>query len=102
MTETQGIDLIWWITAVDLPALGGLLWLILRVRKENEEIVDRLRSGVEAASVQMREALAAYKLEVAKTYASITTLREMEQRLTDHLLRIEGKLDVARAEGVGR
>lgn len=102
MTESQGIDLVWWITVVDLPAMGGLLWLILRVRGEAEEATDRLRSGMEATSVQMREALAAYKLEVAKTYASITTLREVEQRLTSHLLRIEGKLDGARTEGVAR
>ena len=41
----------------------------------------------------MRESLAAYKLEVAKTYVSFATLKDVEQRLTDHLLRIETKLD---------
>ncbi|MFC7332462.1 hypothetical protein [Rhodocista pekingensis] len=97
MTDTTGLDLAWWITAIDLPALGGLFWLILKVRKDADAALERARAGIDATSVQMREALAAYKLEVAKTYASLGTLREVEQRLTDHLLRIEAKLDGARA-----
>lgn len=86
-------DLIWWITAIDLPALGGLFWLIWRTRKESEHAVSRLREVVEARNAQMREALAAFKLEVAKSYASIGDLKDVEGRLVSHLLRIEAKLD---------
>ena len=86
-------DLMWWITAVDLPALGGLFWLIWRTRRESDGAVRRLRDTVDARNAQMREALAAFKLEVAKNYASITDLKELETRLVGHLLRIEAKLD---------
>ncbi|HYI71659.1 MAG TPA: hypothetical protein VEX87_18010 [Skermanella sp.] len=43
----------------------------------------------------MRESLSAYKLEVAKTYVSVGYLKDIERRLTDHLLRIDAKLDGA-------
>jgi hypothetical protein len=86
-------DLTWWITAVDLPCLGGLFWLIWRTRREQGDALQHLRDIVDARNAQLREALAAFKLEVAKSYASITDLRELEARLVGHLLRIEAKLD---------
>src|SRR3569833_956685 len=30
-------DLAWWVTAVDLPCLGGLIWLIWRTRREQAD-----------------------------------------------------------------
>jgi hypothetical protein len=86
-------DLIWWATAIDLPALGGLFRLMRRAQKEQEEAIRHLRDVFDARNAQLREALAAFKLEVAKGYASITDLRELEARLVGHLLRIEAKLD---------
>jgi hypothetical protein len=96
-------DLAWWITAFDLPAMAGLFWLIWRTRAESESAVADLQSQLEKRSDQLREALAAFKLEVAKTYASQTDLRELEGRLTSHLLRIESKLDATalKAEALG-
>jgi len=47
----------------------------------------------------VREALSSYKLEVAKTYVSFELLKDVETRLTDHLLRIEHKLEIATGEG---
>ncbi len=91
MHET--VDLVWWITAVELPVMGGLFWLIVRLRKDAHDAVENLRLRAEAASAQVRESLAAYKLEVAKTYVSVGTLKDVEKRLTDHLLRIEHKLE---------
>lgn len=70
-------ELAWWVTAVELPALAGLFWLVQRTR----------------------EALADYKLEVARTYASLAHLKDVEVRLTEHLLRIEAKLDHVAARG---
>jgi hypothetical protein len=49
----------------------------------------------------LRDNLAAYKLEVAKNYASITYLKEVERRLTGHLIRIEDKLDNHRPNAGG-
>jgi len=100
MHET--LDVVWWITAVELPVMGGLFWLIVRLRKEAHDAVEALRLRAETAGAQVRESLAAYKLEVAKTYVSVSTLKDVEKRLTDHLLRIEHKVERACAEGGAR
>jgi hypothetical protein len=68
----------------------ALLW---RTRRECDTALRRLREIVDARSAQMREALSSFKLEVAKGYASITDMKELETRLVSHLLRIEAKLD---------
>ena len=87
------LDLIWWITAVELPSLAGLFWFIWRTRHDLEDVVNDARHETETGLSFMREGLSAYKLEVAKSYASIPYLKEVERRLTRHLLRIENKLD---------
>jgi hypothetical protein len=87
-------DLAWWITVFDLPAMAGLFWLIWRTRQDSEDAVDDLQTQLDHRSDQLREALNAFKLEVAKTYASQNDLRDLEARLVSHLLRIESKLDV--------
>ncbi|NCC21911.1 MAG: hypothetical protein EOM26_05535 [Alphaproteobacteria bacterium] len=86
-------DLIWWITVVDLPAMAGLLLLVWRTRKEAEDGARAVREVMEARSSQLREGLSAFKLEVAKNYASHADLKELENRLVGHLLRIEAKPD---------
>ncbi|MGE5515312.1 MAG: hypothetical protein ACM31D_05770 [Bacteroidota bacterium] len=97
--EHLGLDLSWWVTAVELPVLGGLFVLIWRGRTEADDRMDEIDHKVDVAGSQLREALAAYKLEVAKTYATTGTLRDVERRLTEHLVRIEAKLDAV--GGVG-
>ena len=87
------LDWVGWIALVDLPALAGLLMLIWRTRHDGEQAVDEIRILLEKRSDQFRDALAAFKLEVAKTYASQTDLKALEDRLVSHLLRIETKLD---------
>jgi len=94
MQET--LDPLWWVTAVELPVLGGLLLMILRTRRDGEVALEALRQRLDAAQAQVREALSAYKLEVAKCYVGVDTLRALEQRLTDHLLRIEAKVELNR------
>lgn len=102
MNPTPALDLIWWITAIELPALGGLFWLIQQTRKETDQALEPLRRGLETSGVQLRESLSAYKLEVAKSYASVADVKALEDRLTGHLLRIETKLDGRLVEGAGR
>ena len=75
-------DLMWWITAVELPAIAGLFLLIWRSRRELESSIGKTTRD-----------LSEFKLDVAKNYASQAALKETEQRLTDHLVRIEHKLD---------
>lgn len=86
-------DLAWWITVIDLPALTGLFALNWRTRRDSEQGMRRLREIIDTRNSQLRDALASFKLEVAKSYASITDMRELEGRLVGHLLRIEAKLD---------
>lgn len=86
-------DLAWWITAFDLPALAGLFWMNWKARRDFQSESQMLRERLDARHSQMREALAAFKLEVAKTYASHSDLKDLETRLTAHLLRIESKLE---------
>ena len=96
-------DLVWWITVIDLPALAGLLGLIWRTRQDAEKSLGRLERMLDHRSDQLREALQSFKLEVAKSYASQSDMRELEGRLTSHLLRIESKLDATalKAEALG-
>lgn len=73
---------IWWITAIELPVLSALFWLIFRHKKDGDK-----------EALALREALMAFKLEVAKSYASIADVKDLEVRIVAHLLRIEAKLD---------
>ncbi len=93
MQEHLSIDLLWWISVVELPALATLFGLVWRNRSGMEKAIEKNHHIAEFNASQIREALAAYKLEVAKSYASLTYLNAVEKRLTEHLLRIEKKLD---------
>ena len=86
-------DPIWWITAVELPALAGLFLMIWRTRRDAQHDLEQVTHRLDAVDVGTREQLSAFKVEVATTYASIPALRESEGRLTAHLVRIEKKLD---------
>ena len=92
MTEIS-TDLLWWITVVDLPALAGLLAMIWRTRVDTNRAIDEVQITLDRRCEQLRDALASFKLEVAKNYASQKDLRALESRLVEHLLRIESKLD---------
>ena len=85
--------LIWWITAVDLPVLSGLFWLTMKIRHDAETALDALSETLDMRCTQLREGLSAFKLEVAKSYASVTDMKDLESRIVSHLLRIESKLD---------
>lgn len=86
-------NFLWWITVIELPVISTLFWLIWQTKKEHEQNLRDLSEQLDARQSQMREGLSSYKLEVAKTYAQVSDLRELENRLTSHLLRIEAKLE---------
>jgi len=98
MQEHWTLNLVWWISVVELPALAGLFWLTWRNRGDTDDAIDDTRHEFETGLSYLRDGLAAYKLEVAKSYASIPYLKEVERRLTAHLIRIENKLDGVRAD----
>jgi len=86
-------DLMWWITMIDMPAMAGLFLLIWRTRQEGQKAIHTIRHTLDNRCNQLRDALNAFKLEVAKNYAAQNDLRDLEKRLVNHLLRIESKLD---------
>ncbi len=73
--------------------LGGLFWLIWRVRRDGEDAGADIRRAAANAVGDLRASLAAYKLEVAKSYASIDYLKDVDRRLSRQLESIEAKLD---------
>ncbi|MGE4313022.1 MAG: hypothetical protein AB7E85_01960 [Pseudobdellovibrionaceae bacterium] len=86
-------DLQWWIGAIEVPLLTTLLWLYWREHQAREAAIAHLRDLLETRSSQLRESLAAFKLEVARSYAQSGDVKTLEERLSAHLLRIEAKLD---------
>ena len=76
--------------------------MIWRTRIDTGKAIDRVQITLDRRCEQLRDALYAFKLEVAKNYASQKDVRALEQRLVEHLLRIEAKLDstALKAEGL--
>jgi hypothetical protein len=87
----------WWITAVEAPIVAALFWMIHGLRKDLHDRIDRSDERENEAVGRTREDLAAFKLEVARTYVPLSLIREVDRRLSAQLLRIEEKL-----EAVGR
>jgi hypothetical protein len=87
------VDLGWWLTMVELPVLAGLFWLIWRSRAELHRRLDVTMAQNMRDCQETRDGLAAFKLDVARNYVSIPYLKDVERRLTAHLLRIEAKLE---------
>lgn len=85
-----------WLAAIaNAPLLGVIVWLMHHLKRGVE--IRLAREDEERASPgegqRAREELAAFKLEVARTYVPLSLIRDVDQRLTQHLLRIEEKLD---------
>jgi hypothetical protein len=82
----------WWTTAVEVPVLGCLFWLIHHGRRESERALLRIYREIQGNLNMVLDNLAQSKLEIARFYATVTDLKDVEQRLTDHLLRLETRL----------
>ncbi len=96
MPPAAGIDLVWWITAIEIPVISAVFWLIWRLRQSQDRLDTDTRLSLDRTMAEAEANLAAFKLEVAKSYVSIPYLKDVERRLTHHLLRIEVKLDARR------
>lgn len=86
-----------WIAMVELPVFAALFRLVNRNKKEADKGIEHLKEAHDAHVSNLKDALADFKLHVARNYVSVNYLKDVENRLTDHLLRIEKKLD-----GVGK
>lgn len=76
------MELHWWIGAIEIPALGGLFWLLQSYRAASDKSI-----------VVVRDDLANYKLIVATSFASVSYLKDVEGRIMAHLEKIEKKID---------
>lgn len=92
MSGEWTIDWVWWITAVEVPALGGLFWLFHYGRREAERNLLRVYGELQGNLNAALENVAQSRLEVAQLYATVDDLKEVEKRLTDHLLRLESRI----------
>jgi hypothetical protein len=104
VNEPSPFGWIWWISAVELPVIGCLFWLILHGRRESERALLRIYREIQGNLSIVLDSLAQSKLEVARLYATIVDLKDVEKRLTDHLVRVETRLNLlleGDARGVG-
>lgn len=89
MTDTQVLTQL-----AQTPLVAAMIWLIYMLRRElAERLAPREPGPPPDALARTREDLSAFKVEVARTYVPLSLIRDVDQRLTQHLLRIEEKLD---------
>ncbi|MBW8271331.1 hypothetical protein [Caldovatus aquaticus] len=92
------IEPTWWISVVEIPVVAALFHMLHGLRRDLQARMDRADERESDALGRTREDLAAFKLEVARTYVPLSLVRELDRRLAQQLLRIEEKLEeVSRA-----
>jgi hypothetical protein len=95
VSETWNISWVWWITAVEVPVMGALFWMIHHGRRESERALLRIYREIQSNLNTVLQNVAHSKVEVARLYATVSDLKDVEKRLTDHLLRLEERLTYA-------
>jgi len=86
----------WWINAAQAPVMGALYWLLHGIKRDLDRRIDRGDLRQHDGLSRTRDELAAFKLEVARTYVPLSLIRDVDRRLTEQLLRIETKLGEVR------
>lgn len=71
-----------WVIMIEIPAFAAMLRMLIKHKQQCEQEIGNCR-----------DALSEFKLHVARNYVSVNYLKDVENRLTNHLLRIEKKLD---------
>ena len=94
------IDPQWWFTAIEAPVVAALFWMIPGLRRELHARIERGDERDSDALTRTREDLAQFKLEVARTYVPLSLIRDLDRRISDHLIRIEEKLEDVSRTGI--
>lgn len=94
------IEPLWWITAVEAPVVTALFWMIHGLRRDMQERIERGDQRDSDALTRTRDELAQFKIEVARTYVPLSLIRDLDRRISDHLLRIEEKLEEVSRAGI--
>ena len=82
-----------WLSMVELPVFAALFRMLTRNKKDCDAQLEQAKTIFEHQMSEEKQALADFKLYVARNYVSVSYLKDVENRLTGHLLRIEKKLD---------
>lgn len=94
------IEPLWWITAVEAPVVAALFWMIHGLRKDLHDRIERAGQRDSDALNRTREDLAQFKLEVARIYVPLSLIRDLDRRISDHLVRIEEKIEEVSRAGI--
>ena len=81
---------------------AALFWMVHGLRKDLHDRIDRTTERESDAVGRTRDELAEFKLEVARSYVPLTLIRDVDRRLSQHLLRIEEKLEGVKHAGTLR
>ncbi|MBR0670388.1 hypothetical protein [Neoroseomonas soli] len=90
----------WWITAIEAPVVAALFWMIHGLRRDTHDRIDRGDQRDSDALSRTRDELAQFKVEVARTYVPLSLIRDLDRRISDHLIRIEEKLEEVSRAGI--
>jgi hypothetical protein len=96
--DPMNLASLWWINAAQAPVIAGLYWLLHGLRRDLDRRIDRGDLRQTDGLSRTRDELAAFKLEVARTYVPLSLIRDVDRRLSEQLLRIETKLEDLRRE----
>ncbi|MCT4552141.1 MAG: hypothetical protein N4A44_00575 [Alphaproteobacteria bacterium] len=88
-----GIDIYWWISVIEIPILGLLFYLIRNNGEATIKGDEKLENKLDYQISELLKELSEFKLYSAKEYASISYIKDLEKRLTNHLIRIEEKVE---------
>ena len=89
---------LWWMDAAQAPVIAGLYWLLLGIKRDLDRRIEKGTSRHDDGLARTRDELAAFKLEVARTYVPLSLIRDVDRRLSEQLLRIEDKLENIRRD----
>lgn len=82
----------------EAPVSILLLWLVHGIKRDLDRRIDRGDVREMDGLARTREDLTDFKLEVARTYVPLSLIRDVDQRLSEQLLRIEEKLEALRRD----
>ncbi|MDR1691224.1 MAG: hypothetical protein LBR35_00065 [Rickettsiales bacterium] len=89
---------LWWIQVIEIPLITGLFMFIKTHTRQTQKDLISFKDEAKNDIIKLAENLSSYKLEVAISYCSISYIRDLETRLTNHLLRIEEKLEKRKSD----
>lgn len=87
------LDLTTWLTVIILPVLGAMFMMIQGVKRDVGDRIEMISARKSEALLALRDDLSAHKLDVARSYAPLHAIRDIDRRLSLQLMRIEDKLD---------